>query len=217
MARVKVAALISGRGSNLKALLDACAEPSFPAEIVMVISNRANAGGLRHAEAAGVATRVIDHRTYDDRDSFDRAMEEEIVAVGAHLICLAGFMRLLGAAFTQRWHDRVINIHPSLLPSFRGLDTHRRVLEAGVPITGCTVHLVRPALDDGPIIVQSAVPVLPDDDEAQLAARVLAQEHRIYPLALSLLASGRAKVIHERVVVSGPLAAASAHLTNPVP
>ena len=217
MARVKVATLISGRGSNLKALLDACADPSFPAEIALVISNRAGAGGLDHAEAAGVATRVIDHRPFGDRDSFDRAVEAEIVAAGASLICLAGFMRLLGAPFTQRWHDRVLNIHPSLLPSFRGLDTHQRVLDAGVTITGCTVHLVRPALDDGPIIVQAAVPVLPNDDAEQLAARVLAQEHRIYPLALGLIASGSAKVVHERVVVPGCHVTASACLTNPAP
>lgn len=200
MARVRVAALISGRGSNLQALLDACADPAFPAEIVHVLSNVPGVRGLERAAAAGVPTSVLSHRDFADRAAFDDALDAELRRVGADLVCLAGFMRILTEGFVERWRDRLINIHPSLLPAFKGLHTHERAIAAGVRFTGCTVHFVRPAMDDGPIIVQAAVPVLPDDDADRLAARVLKAEHRIYPLALKLVADGRASVSADGVV-----------------
>lgn len=203
MARLKVATLISGRGSNLQALLDACSHPGFPAEIVLVISNRADAEGLRRAEKAGVPCRVIDHRNFSDRESFDAALDGILRAANVDLICLAGFMRLLTKGFVSAWHGRLINIHPSLLPSFKGLDTHAQALAAGVRIHGCTVHFVTPDLDAGPIIAQAAVPVRGSDDTASLAARVLAAEHRLYPLALSMLAEGRARLEGDRVILEG--------------
>jgi len=214
MARRKVAVLISGRGSNLRALLDAAAAPDFPAEIALVVSNVPGAGGLAHAALAGVPAVTVDHRDFSDRDSFERAMEGPIRDSGADLICLAGFMRLMSAGFVERWWDRILNIHPSLLPSFRGLDTHARALAAGVRFSGCTVHFVRPAMDDGPIIVQAAVPVHADDDAERLAGRGLLAEHRCYPMALRLVASGRVRVVEERVAVDGA-AAPEAFLLNP--
>ncbi|HIJ38445.1 MAG TPA: phosphoribosylglycinamide formyltransferase [Rhodospirillaceae bacterium] len=213
MARLKVAVLISGRGSNLQALLDACADPAFPAELVLVISNIATAYGLERARRAGVATRVIDHKTFANRALFDQAMDEAIQDSGAQLVCLAGFMRLLTPEFVAVWKDRLINIHPSLLPSFKGLHTHARALAAGVKLHGCTVHYVTPDLDDGPIIAQGAVPVLADDDEDRLAARVLAVEHRLYPLALRLIAEGRLSLLDGVVRVGG--GSGEAALLNP--
>ncbi len=217
MARLKTAVLISGRGSNLAALIRAAEAADYPAEIALVVSNRADAGGLALAEAAGIATAVIDHRGFAERDAFDRAVEAAIVDAGCTLICLAGFMRILGAALVERWSDRILNIHPSLLPAFPGLDTHRRALAAGVRITGATVHLARPAVDDGPIIAQAAVPVLPEDGEADLADRVLAAEHRLYPLALGLLAAGRVRVADGRVRIDGPVDWPASPLISPVP
>jgi phosphoribosylglycinamide formyltransferase-1 len=214
--RKAVAVLISGRGSNLQALLDAARDPAFPARIVRVISNVPDAAGLKRAEAAGVATSVIDHRAYKGRPAFEAALDHTLREDGVELVCLAGFMRLLTADFVNAWHDRLINIHPSLLPAFPGLDTHARALAAGVRFTGCTVHFVRPVMDEGPIIVQAAVPVLPGDDEASLAARVLAAEHKAYPLALRLVASGRAKVAGERVEIEGG-SAPQDPLFNPLP
>ena len=199
MARVKTAVLISGRGSNMQALIDAAADPDYPAEIVRVISNAPGAGGLERAADAGIATAAIDHRDFDGRGPFEDALHAELIAAGVELVCLAGFMRLLTAEFVERWYDRMINIHPSLLPSYKGLHTHERVLEDGVRFTGCTVHFVRPAMDAGPIIVQAAVPVLPGDDADTLAARVLTAEHRCYPQALRLVAGGRTKILGETV------------------
>jgi len=195
--------LISGRGSNLQALIDACAEPAFPAEIALVLSNQADAFGLERARRAGIPAEVIHHRDFAGKAAFEAAMDEVLRAAGVELLCLAGFMRLLSAEFVDRWHDRLINIHPSLLPSFKGLDTHARALAAGVRFAGCTVHFVRPAMDEGPIIVQGVVPVLPDDDEHSLADRVLTVEHRCYPLALRLIAEGRVRIENERVVIEG--------------
>jgi phosphoribosylglycinamide formyltransferase 1 len=215
-ARLPVAVLISGRGSNLQSLIDACAEPGFPAEIVRVVSNVAGAFGLQRAAAAGIPTRVVDHRAFAGRAPFEDALNQELVQAGAGLVCLAGFMRLLTDGFVERWRDRLINIHPSLLPAFRGLHTHERVIAAGARFSGCTVHFVRPAMDDGPIIVQAAVPVHPDDDADRLAARVLAEEHRIYPLALRLFADGRLRIADERVRVDGGLTP-SGVLLNPAP
>ena len=191
---LKVGVLISGRGSNLQALLDACAEPGFPAEIALVLSNKADAYGLERAAKAGVATKVINHKDFDSREAFDDAMHQVLTAAGVEFICLAGFMRLLSAPFTERWRDRIVNIHPSLLPAFKGLDVHQRVLDAGVRFSGCTVHIVRPELDDGPILVQAVVPVHGGDDADSLAARVLDAEHQCYPMALKLMAEGRVRI-----------------------
>ena len=202
-ARKSTAVLISGRGSNMQALLDAARNQDFPARIVRVISNVWDAAGLKRAEAAGIATTVIDHRSFKGRPAFDAALDQALREDGIELVCLAGFMRLLTADFVSGWRDRLINIHPSLLPAFPGLDTHARALAAGVRFTGCTVHFVRPTMDEGPIIVQAAVPVLRGDDEATLAARVLAAEHKAYPLALRLVASGRARVVDDRVEIEG--------------
>lgn len=216
MARLKVAVLISGRGSNLQALIDACAQRDFPADIRLVLSNRSDAQGLARAAQAGIATQVISHRDFATRDAFDAALDAALQAAGIELVCLAGFMRLLGEAFVERWRDRLVNIHPSLLPAFRGLDTHARALAAGVRFTGCTVHFVRAAVDDGPIIVQAAVPVLPGDDSEALAARVLAAEHRAYPLALRLIAEGRVRVRDDgRVEIRRAAAAAADTVLNP--
>jgi phosphoribosylglycinamide formyltransferase 1 len=189
-----VAVLISGRGSNLQALIDACADPAFPAEIVLVISNVPGAAGLDRATAAGIATAIIDHRDFVQRDDFEAALTAALAKAGAEIVCMAGFMRIVGAPFVTRWAGRLLNIHPSLLPSFPGLHTHARALAAGVKVHGCTVHMVRPELDDGPIVGQGAVAVLPGDDEASLAARVLAVEHRLYPRCLRLVAEGRVTV-----------------------
>jgi phosphoribosylglycinamide formyltransferase-1 len=201
VARLKLAVLISGRGSNLQALIEACADPAYPAEISLVISNRADAAGLDRARRTGVATKVIPHRDYATRAEFDAAIDRALTEAGVELVCLAGFMRLLGEAFVLRWQDRLINIHPSLLPAFRGLDTHARALAAGVRFTGCTVHFVRTEMDDGPIIVQAVVPVLPGDDAERLAARVLEAEHRAYPLAVRLIAEKRLRIEDGRVVI----------------
>lgn len=199
MARRRVAVLISGGGSNLQALLDAAAAPDHPAAITLVVSNVEGAFGLQRAARAGVPATCLDHRGFADRAAFDAALDAILREAGIELVCLAGFMRILTAGFVARWHDRLLNIHPSLLPAFPGLHTHARALAAGVRVHGCTVHLVRAALDDGPILVQGIVPVMEGDEEATLAARVLEVEHRCYPLALAGLASGRLTVAGERV------------------
>jgi phosphoribosylglycinamide formyltransferase-1 len=202
MAKLKLGVLISGRGSNLQALIDATADSSFPAEIALVISNRADAGGLARAEAAGIATKVIPHKEFASREAFDAALDAALHQAGVGLVCLAGFMRLLTAGFSQGWHDRLINIHPSLLPSFKGLDSHAQALAAGVRFSGCTVHFVRPEMDAGPIILQAAVPVHDGDDEDALAARILEAEHKCYPLAVRLIAEGRIRIVDEIVRVA---------------
>ena len=198
---MKVGVLLSGRGSNLQALLDARAASW---RVAVAISNVAGAPGLARAEAAGVPVRALPHGDFADRAAFEEALHEALAAAGVELVVLAGFMRVLGPGFVARWHDRAINIHPSLLPAFRGLDTHRRALAAGVAWHGCTVHFVRAELDAGPIILQAAVPVRPGDDEAALAARVLAREHRVLPLAVGWIAEGRIRVEGERVVPVRP-------------
>lgn len=199
MAKLKLGVLISGRGSNLQALIDACGGDGFPAEIALVVSNIEGAAGLDRARKAGIKTLVIDHREFESRASFDEAVASALEAHDVRLVCLAGFMRILSKAFVDRWRDRIINIHPSLLPAFKGLHVHERVLEAGVRITGCTVHFIRPEMDEGPIIVQGAVPVLADDTPESLADRVLEVEHRIYPLAVKLIAEGKARVVGDLV------------------
>jgi len=215
MAKLKLGVLISGRGSNLQALIDATAQPGFPAEITLVISNKADAGGLERAKAAGIATKVIPHKEFANREAFDTALSSTLRNAGVELVCLAGFMRLLTAGFAEDWHDRLINIHPSLLPSFKGLDSHGQALKAGVRFSGCTVHFVRPEMDAGPIILQAAVPVLDGDDEDALAARILEAEHRCYPLAVRLIAEGRIVLENEIVrVKDGRFAGAP--LLNPL-
>lgn len=199
--RKKVGVLVSGRGSNLQALLDACADPSFPAEISLVISNVPGVYALERAEKSGVPTLTIPHKGFPSREAFDAEMDKALRAAGIEIVCLAGFMRLLSTPFAEGWRGRMINIHPALLPSFKGLHTHRRAIEAGVKLHGCTVHLVTPELDDGPILVQKAVPVLSQDDEDTLAARVLEQEHKAYPEALRLLAEGRVVVEGNRALI----------------
>ena len=214
--RKRVAILISGRGSNMSALIRAAERPDYPAEIVLVLSSRSDAAGLAKAAEAGIATAIVSSREITDRAEFEAAIEEQLKAAETDIVCLAGFMRILSEEFVERWRDRVINIHPSILPAFQGLNTHERAIEAGVKLHGCTVHFVRAAMDAGPIIVQAAVPVLATDTPADLAARVLGAEHRIYPEALKLVASERTRVVGERVVISDlPPEAALGMLTSP--
>lgn len=198
----RVAILISGRGSNMQSLVAAAREADFPARIVTVISNRPEAPGLAWAKANGVPAVALDHTTYASREAFEGDLQKAIEQAEVELIALAGFMRLLTPEFVQRWRDRIINIHPSLLPAYRGLRTHERALADGVRIAGCTVHFVRAEMDFGPIIAQAAAPVLTADTPAALAARVLGAEHRIYPEALRLVASGRARVQGEKVLIA---------------
>ena len=197
-----IVVLISGRGSNMEAVARACAREGWNARVSAVISNRADAAGLAFAAERGIATAVVDHRAYPSRETFDAALAQAVEAHAPDLLLLAGFMRILTPAFVGRWQDRLLNIHPALLPSFRGLRTHERALAAGVRVHGCTVHLVRPELDDGPILVQGVVPVLAGDDPGTLACRVLEVEHRCYPLALEGMASGTLRVEGDRVVGS---------------
>ena len=205
MARKKLAVLISGRGSNLQSLIDAARSPDYPAQIALVISNRPEAPGLDLARAAGVKAVAIDHKVYATRPAFEARLHATLLEADVDLICNAGFMRLLTGGFVDRWRDRHLNIHPSLLPAFPGLDTHQRALDEGVRITGCTVHFLRLEMDAGPIVAQAAVPVLADDTAETLGARVLAAEHKLYPHALRLVASGAARVVDEAVVFRGAL------------
>jgi phosphoribosylglycinamide formyltransferase-1 len=196
MAKTRVAVLISGRGSNMGALIEAARDASFPAEIALVLSNRPDAAGLARARSEGIATVVIDHTRFgNDREAFEHAVDGELSAHRIELVCLAGFMRLLTPWLVRRWEGRLINIHPALLPAYKGLNTHERVLAAGETTHGATVHFVVPEMDSGPIIVQGRVPVHGDDTPQTLAARVLAEEHRIYPHALALVASGRVRMV----------------------
>lgn len=212
---MRVGVLISGRGSNLQSLIDAQDAGSLPVELVSVISNVPGAPGLQRAEAAGIAANVVDHKNFDGRAPFEAALNAALLEAGVEFLCLAGFMRLLTDGFVNKWQDRLINIHPSLLPAFKGLDTHTRAIEAGVRFAGCTVHFVRPAMDEGPIIVQAAVPILAGDTPASLSERVLAEEHKIYPLALRLIAEGRATVDGERVIINGADTAMAAVINPP--
>ena len=197
----RVAILISGRGSNMVALIEAAKDPAYPAEIVLVLSNRPEAAGLGRAAEAGIPTQVIDHKAFPDRASFDAALDATLQAAGVDLVCLAGFMRILTPDFVAGWAGRMLNIHPSLLPLFKGTHTHAQALEAGVRLHGCTVHFVVPELDAGPIVAQVAVPVRQDDDPDSLADRVIVQERRLYPAVLALVAGGRARLDGDRVVI----------------
>ena len=199
MSRKRIGVLISGRGSNLGALIAAARGPDYPAEIVLVVSNRPDAAGLTRAAEAGLATVVVDHKNFPDRRAFEDDLDGTLRAAGVELLCLAGFMRVFTESFVERWAGRMLNIHPSLLPAFRGTDTHRQALAAGVLIHGCTVHFVTPDLDAGPIVAQAALRVLPGDTEESLAGRVLAEEHRLYPYALRLVCEGKARLEGGRV------------------
>jgi len=190
----RIVILISGRGSNMEAIIQRCATDGWPAQVVAVLANRADAAGLRHAAERGIATAVVDHRAHASRDDFDTALADAIDRHAPDVVALAGFMRILGPAFVRRFEGRLLNIHPSLLPAFPGLHTHRRALATGCKVVGATVHLVTSELDHGPIVMQSVVPVHPGDDEQALAARVLATEHVIYPLALRWFVEGRLRI-----------------------
>jgi phosphoribosylglycinamide formyltransferase-1 len=204
MSRKRVAVLISGRGSNMAALIDAAKDEAYPAEIALVASNRPDAGGLDVARAAGIAAKVVDHTAFGkDRAAFERALQAVLEIHRIEFVCLAGFMRLLTANFVGRWPECMLNIHPALLPAFKGLDTHKRAIEAGVTLHGATVHFVVPEMDSGPIIVQGVVAVHDDDTEQTLSKRVLAVEHKIYPQALRLVAEGRVKVVAGRCLIDG--------------
>lgn len=203
MKKLRLGVHISGRGSNLQALIDACVDPSFPAEIALVISNVNGAGGLVRAERAGIPSTVISHKDFETKQAFEEALDTAHRKAGADLICNAGFMRIISPWLVSRWQGKMINIHPSLLPSFPGLDTHKRALEAGVMFTGCSVHYVEAEVDAGAIIVQAAVPVFGNDNEESLSARVLRQEHIIYPLAVRLIAQGAVTYENGRAVWNG--------------
>jgi len=200
---LNIAILISGRGSNMQALIDAAHQSGFPAKIACVISNDPDAKGLDKARAANIPALAINHKNFRDRQGFEEELDKKLNECKAQLVCLAGFMRLLTPWFVERWRDRLINIHPSLLPAFPGLATHKQALDYGVKFHGCTVHFVRAEMDHGPIILQAAVPVMPDDTEESLAARVLESEHKIYPEAVRLIAEGRVNVLDEKVFVTG--------------
>jgi len=200
MKKLKLGVLISGRGSNLQSLIDSCAEKSYPAEIVIVISNKPDAQGLKHAIAANIETHIIEHINYSDRESFDRDLNATLYSSGVELICLAGFMRLLSSWFIEKWPNKIINIHPSLLPAFKGSNSHAEVIASGVKISGCTVHFVTKEMDAGPIIMQAAVPVLQGDDEDSLAKRVLVSEHKCYTHVIHLIALGKINVKNQQTV-----------------
>jgi len=218
MARKRVAILISGRGANMGALIAAAKEPGYPAEIALVLSNRPEAGGLRRAGAEGIATAVVDHTGFGkDREAFERAVQAHLESHGIDIVCLAGFMRLFTSSFVSRWSGRMINVHPALLPSFKGLHTHERALAAGVKIHGATVHFVVPEVDSGPIIAQAAVPVLDGDTPDALAARVLAAELRLYPLALGLVAGGKSSFASHGTVRNAAAVVPTAQLIVPDP
>lgn len=219
MSPARVAVLISGGGSNLQALIDASAAPHYPADIVYVLSNKLDAYGLQRAAKAGIMTEVVEHGNFPSRDAFDAALQERLLSAQIDYVCLAGFMRLLTPDFTRAWAGRMLNIHPSLLPAYPGLDTHRRALQDGVRLSGCTVHFVTPELDAGPILIQAAVPVHSDDTPESLQLRVHAAEHRIYPAALAWLASGRARFENGRVLMTPDVESVASEIliSPPVP
>jgi phosphoribosylglycinamide formyltransferase-1 len=209
MAKLRVAILISGRGSNMAALIQAARAEDYPAEIVCVLSNVAAAPGVGIARDLGVPTEILSHRDFPDRESFDRAVSARLESRGVELIALAGFLRIFSPWFPTQWANRIINIHPSLLPAFKGLHVQQQAIDAGVRVSGCTVHLVVPDLDAGPIVAQAAVPVLPTDVADTLAARILRQEHRLYPLVVRWFAEGRVRVADGRVEITGQHPAAT--------
>ncbi len=216
MRKLKIGVIISGRGSNLQSLIDACAKPTFPAEIQVVISNRPGVYGLERAQLAGIKTATIDHKSFDGREDFEDSIQAELEANDVELVCLAGFMRILNAEFVSKWRDRMLNVHPSLLPAFKGLHTHERAIEAGCRFTGCTIHYVVPELDAGPIILQTAVPIAENDTSETLAEKVLEYEHSMYPEAVRLIAENRVRVSGHKALIKD-MQVPDTGLINPVP
>ncbi len=216
MAKLKVGVLISGRGSNMAALVRAAWDEDYPAEIACVVSNVANAPGVKIARDAGITTAVIPHGDYPDRETFERAVSTELEKHNVRLVAMAGFMRVVSPWFPQRWQGRLVNVHPSLLPAFKGLDAQQKAIDAGARVSGCTVHYVVPEIDSGPIIAQSAVPVLATDTADRLAARILRQEHQLYPLVVRWFGEGRVSLSDGRVAVKG-VAPGAALLFSPEP
>ena len=214
MAKTKIGVLISGRGSNLSALINAAKDPDYPAEICLVISNRPKAKGLEIAHEAGISQCVIDHKAFETRDEFDAALSERLQEAGIEYVCLAGFMRILSPTFVTEWRGRVINIHPSLLPAFKGLNVHERMIDAGVKIAGCTVHFVDAQMDGGAIIGQAAVPIRADDTPEDLAARILRQEHKLYAECVRLVAKQKVRISGGKAILDAPIED-TATLTNP--
>ena len=213
--KLRLGALASGGGTNLQSIIDRCADGSLNAEIVLVVSNNPGAGALDRARQAGIPCLCIDHREFADREEFDRAVVAALQEAGVELVVLAGFMRIISGVFLEAFPERIMNIHPALLPAFPGLHVQRKALEYGARFAGCTVHLVDGGVDTGPIIIQAVVAVLDDDTEESLAARILQQEHRIYPRAIQLFAEGRLRIEGRRVRIEPPLCPAEAVLTNP--
>ena len=223
MAKTKLAVLISGRGSNLQSLIDACAADQYPAEISFVVSNRPQAPGIERAKKAGIETLIIDHKEFgtaekkyeDGREDFDAALDAALSEAGVDYVCLAGFMRILSPELVTKWRGRMINIHPSLLPAFKGINVHERMIARGVKISGCSVHFVTTQMDAGPIIGQAAVPVLPGDDAEILAARILKEEHKLYPACVRLLVEGKARLSAGEIVILDKDVHADRKLRNP--
>jgi phosphoribosylglycinamide formyltransferase-1 len=213
--KLRIGALASGGGSNLQSIIDSCGDGSLAAEVVLVLSNNPEAGALNRAVQAGIPALCIDHRRYASREEYDRAMVAALQEAGVELVVLAGFMRLLSADFLEAFSGRIMNIHPALLPAFPGLHVQRKALEYGARFAGCTVHFVDGGVDTGPIIIQAVVPVLDDDTEASLSARILQQEHRIYPRAIQLFAEGRLRIEGRRVRVEPPGPPSTGALVNP--
>ncbi|WP_286831269.1 MULTISPECIES: phosphoribosylglycinamide formyltransferase [Kordiimonas] len=199
MRKLRLGVMISGSGTNLQALIDACSAADYPATIEVVISNRPDVRGLERAEQAGIKAVTIDHKEFEDKETFEDALHECLADHKIDLVCLAGFMRLLTSTFVNRWRDRMINIHPSLLPSYKGLHTHARAIEDGVRFAGCTIHYVRPEMDNGPIIMQAAIPVAVDETEESLIAKTLSYEHKMYPAAVRMIAEGKVRVAGNKV------------------
>jgi len=213
--KLRLGVLASGGGTNLQSLIDRCADGSLSAEIVLVVANNPGAGALTRAKEAGIPYRCIDHRTYADREEFDRVVVDTLQDAGVELVALAGFMRLISGVFLEAFPGRIMNIHPALLPAFPGLHVQRKALEYGARFAGCTVHFVDGGVDTGPIIIQAVVPVLEDDTEETLSARILEQEHRIYPRAIQLFAEGRLRIEGRLVRTAPPLPPAATSLVNP--
>lgn len=213
--KLRLGVLASGGGSNLQAIIDRCADNSIDAEIVLVLSNVPGAGALERAERAGIVTGLIDHRTFSARADFDRAVVAALQAADVDLVVLAGFMRIISEPFIAAFPDRIINIHPALLPAFPGLHVQKRAIEAGARFSGCTVHFVDGGVDTGPIIIQAVVPILEEDDENALAARILVQEHRIYPRAIQLIAEGRVRIEGRRVRIAASSGVESVMINPP--
>ena len=213
--KIKLGVMLLGRGTNFQALLDACLNPKFPAEIGLVVSNQINAPGLVRAQRSNIPSVSIPHQNFSNRQLFEDEITSKLRDAKVELVCLAGFMRILTSHFVDEWHNKIINIHPSLLPAFKGLNTHERVLSEGVRISGCSVHYVRAEVDTGPIIIQAAVPVLPSDNSKTLAERILLAEHECYPLAIELIANGNATIQNNTVILSGNFNRSN-HLINPV-